>query len=38
MNMRLDCHALLHVEKSEQNWVLRLLQIHHVRVYKNLKN
>ena len=38
MNMRSGSHALLHVEKSEKNGVLRVLQILHVRVYKNMKN
>ena len=38
MNMRSGSHALLHVEKSEKNEVLRVLQILHVRVYKNMKN
>ena len=38
MNMRSESHALLHVEKSEKNGVLRVLQILHVRVYKNVKN
>ena len=38
MNMRSGSHALLHVEKSENNGVLRVLQILHVMVYKNLKN
>ena len=38
MNMRSGSHALLHVEKSEKNGVLRVLWILHVRVYKNMKN
>ena len=38
MNMRSGSHALLHVEKSEKNGVLRDLQILHVRVYRNMKN
>ena len=38
INMRSESHALLHVEKSEKNGVLRVLQILHVRVYKNMKN
>ena len=38
MNMRSGSHALLHVEKSEKNGVLRVLQIHHVRVHKNMKS
>ena len=38
MNMRFGSHALLHVEKSENNGVLRFLQILYVGVYKNMKN
>ena len=38
MNMRFGSHALLHVEKSEKNEVLRVLQIHHAGVYSNMKN
>ena len=38
MNMRSGSHALLHVEKSDKNGVLGVLQILHVRVYKNMKN
>ena len=38
MNMRSGSHALLHVEKSEKNGALRVLQILHVRVYKNMRN
>ena len=38
MNMTSGSHALLHVEKSEHNGVLRVLQRLHVRVYKNMKN
>ena len=38
MNMRSGSHALLHVEKSEKIGVLRVLQILHVRFYKNMKN
>ena len=37
-NMRSGSHALLHVEKSEKNGVLRVLQILHERIYKNMKN
>ena len=36
--MKSTLYALLHVEKSEKNGVLRVLQILHVRVYKNMKN
>ena len=38
MNMTSGSHALLHIEKSEKNGVLRVLQILYVRVYKNMKN
>ena len=37
MNMRSGSHALLHVEKSEKNGVLRVLQILHVRLLLMLK-
>ena len=38
MNMRSGSHALLHVEKGETNGVLTVLQILHLRVYRNMKN
>ena len=38
MNMRSGSHALLHAQKSEKNGVLSVLQILHVRVYKNMNN
>ena len=38
MNMIFGSHALLHVEKSEKNGVLRVLQKPHVGVYINMKN
>ena len=38
MNMKFGSHALLHVEKSEKNGILRVLQILHLRVHKNMEN